>query len=381
VVARVEASPRGGELSALYVFEGAVTIALALLVGHFWLPIVLLLVALDGTAALTANALLRTEAARAARDELVAAPSGAGVDQDEGSRVQAAERRANAALNLAFSATFVLGPAAAGALVAGAGAATALFIDAGSFLVCGALLTDLRPHIEEAGGESVAARLRTAWRFINDVPALRALLLIQGAALIFFESAGPIEVAYAKATLHAGDGGYGLLMAMWGVGVVVGGIVFARAASDSLVAMLSAGTLAVGLAYVGFSLAPTLALAAVAAVVGGVGNGVQWAPVISSVQRLTPPGLQGRVMGALESIGALTPAIGLSLGGVLVALTTPRIAFLVVGVGAAVTTIGFARLPLGGGHESAPDAAGSEQRTARAQAGDQPTRRDEHVAS
>jgi MFS family permease len=70
--------------------------------------------------------------------------------------------------------------------------------------------------------------------------------------------------------------------------------------------------------------------------------------LISAVQRLTPPRLHGRVMGALESIGALSPALGLSLGGALVALTSSRLAFLVVGVGAALTAIGFMRVPLGG---------------------------------
>jgi MFS family permease len=115
--------------------------------------------------------------------------------------------------------------------------------------------------------------------------------------------------------------------------------------------MMSAGTLAVGLAYVGFAAAPSLLLATAAAVVGGVGNGVQWAPFVSAVQRLTPQRLQGRVMGAVESIGALSPALGLSLGGALVALSSPRAAFFVVGAGAVLTTIAFLRVPLDRTHE------------------------------
>src|ERR1035441_6897056 len=58
VVARVEVSTRRRELSALYVFEAVVNAALAvLLLSHFWLPAVVLLATLDGTAALTASAL------------------------------------------------------------------------------------------------------------------------------------------------------------------------------------------------------------------------------------------------------------------------------------------------------------------------------------
>jgi MFS family permease len=343
LIARVEASTRRRELSALYIFEAAATCALAVVLWHFWLPAVLLLVALDGTAALAAGALLRTAAARAAREEH-AASRGGGADPDG---EVAAEQSANAAINVAFSTTFVLGPALGGAIVAGAGASAALFVDAGTFVACGLLLLDLHPHVEEAGGDSVRARLRAAREHIMGAPALRSLLLAQAIALVFFESAGPIEIAYAKSTLGAGARGYGLLITAWGAGVVLGSIIFARSPRRGLRTMISLGTLAVGLAYIGFAAAPSLGVACGAAVLGGIGNGIQWAPLVSAVQRLTPPSLHGRVMGALESIGAISPAIGLTLGGALVALSSPRTAFLVVGVGAALTTVAFVRVPLG----------------------------------
>ena len=347
VVARVEASSGRHELSGLYFFEAVATAALAVLLWHFWLPAVLLLAALDGTAALAASALLRAATARAAREELVVgAEASTRKPAQEHDDAHAAERQANAALNVAFSGTFVLGPVLGGAIVAGASASTALFLDAATFLTCGALLLDLHPHVEEAGGESVRLRLRAAWRHINGVPALRSLLLAQAVALVFFESAAPIQVAFAKATLRAGDRGFGLLVTSWGVGVVIGSIVFARSPRRPLGTMISAGTLAVGLAYLGFAAAPSLALACFAAVFGGIGNGVQWAPLVSAVQQLTPRPLQGRVMGALEAIGALSPALGLSLGGALVALSSPRTAFMVVGLGAALTTIAFVRVDL-----------------------------------
>jgi hypothetical protein len=366
VVAKVESSPRRRELSALYFFEAVTTAALAVLLWHFWLPAVLLLVALDGTAALAASALLRTEAARAGRGELSTPdlPAGDGTTLG-GDAPQAGERRAAAAINVAFSATFVAGPLAGGALAGGAGAATALFVDAATFLVCGALLLDLHPHVEEAAGASVRERLQAAWSHINGVPALRALLLAQAAALVFFESAAPIEVAYAKATLHVGDRGFGLLVTVWGIGAVLGAIVFARSPNRPLGTMVSAGTLGVGLAYIGFAAAPSLAVACAAALLGGIGNGVQWAPLVSAVQLLTPQPLQGRVMGAVESIGALCPAIGLALGGVLVLVSSPRTAFLVVGVGAVLTTVAFMRVPLRGrpeptsGRAEAPVGSGS----------------------
>jgi MFS family permease len=367
LVARVEASSRRGELSGLYVFEALATAALAaLLTWHFLLAPVLVLVALDGTAALAASALLRAAGARAAREwarEGIEEHAHEGAGNDQGTVEQQqheleieAERGANAAMNIGFAITFTLGPALAGVAVAGLGAPAALFIDTFSFLLCGVLLLELRPHVEEAGSETVSARMRAAWSHINAAPGLRRLLLAEAAALVFFEFSPTIEVVYAKSTLHAGDRGYGALLAAWGLGVAVGSVIFARSLGRSLGLLLMASTLAVGVAYIGWAVAPTLALACAAGLIGGVGNGVQWAALISAVQRLTPEHLQGRLMGAVESIGAISPAIGLSLGGAITALSSPRIALLVAGAGASLMTLAFLGLPLSGARERAAGA-------------------------
>jgi MFS family permease len=332
VVARVEASARRHELSGLYFFEALATAAIAVLLSHFWLPALLLLAVLDGTAALAASSLLRAEVARVGREQ----------DAQEG------EGRANAALNIAFSLAFVAGPVFGGVMTAAIGAPTALFVDVASFAVCGALLLDLHPHVEEAAGESVRARLAAAWRHINEVPSLRALLATEFVALMFIQSSGPIEVSYAKATLHGGDQGYGLLVTAWGAGAVLASLIFARIGRRALGATLSVGVFALGAAYVGFAAAPSLALACVASFVGGMGNGVDWPSLVSLVQRLSPPQLHGRLMGAIESLASLSLAFALPLGGALVALSSTRIAFLILGVGATGTAIAFVRLTLTG---------------------------------
>jgi Transmembrane secretion effector len=365
VVARVEASKRRRELSALYFFEGLVTAAIAVLLPHFWLPGLLLLAMLDGTAALAASSLLRAEVARSGREHVLGRPGGAmrtaGVTQgseDLDKAVQEAERKGNAALNIAFSAAFVGGPVLGGVVTAAFGAPAALLIDVGSFMVCGALLTDMHPHVEEASGNSVRARLNVAWQHINEAPSLRALLATEVVALLFIQAAGPIEVIYTKGTLHAGDRGYGLLVTAWGGGAVLGSIVFARAARQPLGVVLSVGTFALGAAFVGYALAPSLALACVAAAVGGLGNTLEWPALVSLVQRMTPQPLHGRLMGAVESLSALCVAVGLLLGGALVALSSARVAFLIIGLGTAAASTGFVRLTLiglGPGTTAGPD--------------------------
>jgi MFS family permease len=355
LVARVEASPRRGRLSTIYAIEAISAGALAGLVWHFWLPAILVLVALDGAGALTASALLRAEAARADPEnaqagthaESTPAPEALLGGDSEPEAPAASAHGANAALNLALSVSVVVGPALAAIAVKALGVPFALLIDAVSFLACGALLIDLYPYVEERTGTSVRARLGAALEYLRETPSLRALLLTEAAALIFFETGAPAEVLYAKGTLNAGDLGYGTLLSAWGVGMVIGSLFFARSTKRSLGAMLTGGTFAVGLAYMGFAAAPSLKLAALAAVVGGIGNGVQWASLIGTVQQLTPQRLHGRLMGTVESIGALCPLIGLPLSALVLTLGSPRIAFLVFGLAATAATLGFLRLWMG----------------------------------
>ncbi len=356
LVARVETSTRRGALSRLYLFEALATAAMAgLVMWHFSLPGLLLLAALDGTAALAASALLRAAAARAARGYVLRStdrdPSANGKDQAAAGPVeetaQEAERRANAAINIGFAMTFTVGPALAGAIVSSFGVPAALWIDVVSFLICGSMLVDLTPHVEDSETSTVRARLSAAWAHITASPVLARLLIVQAVALVFFEFSPPIEVAYAKGTLHAGDGGYGILLGVWGLGAAIGSVVFARSIRRSLGVLITVSTLALGIAYLGWALAPSLTAACAAGLIGGIGNGVQWAALISAVQRLTPERLHAQLMGAVESIGAISPGLGFALGGAIAATTSPRGAWLVAGLGACVCTIAFMRLPLG----------------------------------
>lgn len=359
LIARVEVSERRGALSVLYMIEAAAASGLALLLWHFSLPGILTLVALDGTAALTAKALLRAAAARTAvEEEQEAARAESAAALSEGA-VEEAQRGATARLNVALTTTMAIGPGVAGLFVSFAGGAGALLVDAGSFVACAALLADVHPHVEESTLSSVRARISAAWEHLRVMRLLSRLLLTEAFAVVFFASILPVEIQYAKVSLHSGGVGYGLLLSAWGAGMVVGGIVFARSVRRPLGPLLTGGTLAIGLAYLGFAAAPALALACCAAALGGLGNGVQWASLISTVQRLTPQTLHGQLMGVVESINAFCPAVGFLIGGAVAALSSPRGAFLLAGIVASATTVGFFRLSARGGLlAGAPAAAG-----------------------
>ncbi|HTA14060.1 MAG TPA: MFS transporter [Solirubrobacteraceae bacterium] len=346
LVARTERSPRPGRLTWLYLLEAFLTVALAALLWHFWLAGVLVLVTIDGVVAVAATALVRASAARVSVSDAIAESSHELDSQEQQAVTESAQRQASAALNFSFMGALAIGPAIGGALVHAVGGPVALLLDALTFLLCAALLLRLSTYIEETSGDSIGTRLRAVLQHMRTVPTLRALFLTEAVAMVFFASVEPVEVLYAKSTLHAGDLGFGLLVATWGVGAALGAVVFARSVRRPLGPMLTGGTLLVGLAYLGFAGAPTLAIACGAAVIGGIGNGIQWPSLISAVQQLTPAALQGRLMSAVGSLNALCPAIGFILGGTIAALSSPRIAMLVAGTVATLATFAFLRLPI-----------------------------------
>jgi MFS family permease len=156
---------------------------------------------------------------------------------------------------------------------------------------------------------------------------------------VLFTIVVPIEVVYAKQTLGTTDAGFGILLASWGAGAVVGSLVYLGFRNRSLRLLIIASTAAVGLGYLGMAGADTLLVACLFSVVGGAGNGVQWIAVMTALQEATPSGLQARVTGLLESVGAAMPGLGYLLGGVLASIGSPRTAYAVAGAGVLVLVV------------------------------------------
>lgn len=316
LVARIEQPPPRFALPVIYCGEAAAFGGLALFAGSkFSLAAVIVLAAIDGALALSGRALTRAVVAT------LLEPAG--------------ELRAgNAVLNVAFTGSAALGPAIAGLLVAGFGVQSALLLDAVSFYaIAWILFTAGRLPQAEPDPGLVRERVRAGIAYIRERTTLRRLLLAQGAAFVFFAAVIPIEVIYSKQTLGTGDWGYGLLLASWGAGMVLGSIVFAAVRRAPLPILLFFSTIAVGAGYLGLAAAPTLAVACIASVLGGTGNGVQWVSTISAVQELTAQGMQARVMSVLESIGAAMPGVGYLVGGLIASGASPRATFLVAGIG------------------------------------------------
>jgi MFS family permease len=341
VVAWLESLGRRGTLAALYGVQALTTAGLAALVLHPVLAPILAVGALDGVAALVAKALLRGTVSQRAEDE-------------------AARRRANGILNTCWAFTFAIGPAVGGVLTGSLGPSTVLLIDVVSFAITLTFVLDVPTPRTDLGRRRIADQVRAVARYVKANSELGWLLGTEAVALVFFVVAEPVEVVFIKSTLHAGDSGYGALLATWGGGTVVGSAVFARARRSPLGILLTAGTFSVAVGYLGIAASSALIVVCVFSFVGGVGNGMQWIALVTAVQDETPSSLQGRLMGVVGSMEALCPALGLSLGGAIAALSDARVTFVVAGGGAAVATCVFGLLAARGrGTRPLPAGAGA----------------------
>ena len=313
LTARLDGTPVARTLGRTYLLLALAVGALAITATTFLLPVVLFLALASGTLAALARATTRTAnvAVLEAEDKL---------------------REGNALLNLGYSAMNVLGPVAAGAFVALFG--TEAVLGAAALIFFGeAIVAGTAKSLPRGGAANGmwTARLREALAYVRGDVRLRTLLGGQALVLLMLTMITPIEVIYAKETLDAGDVGFGLLLAAWGTGMVGGSWLFARERKRTLPLLIGAATLAMSVGYLGMAVAPGLAIACVASVVGGLGNGVQWVAVVTALQEATEDRFQARVAGLLEAVITIAPGAGFLLGGVLTSLLTPRAAFAVAG--------------------------------------------------
>jgi MFS family permease len=328
LAARVDGIRPGRLLAGAYVVEAVLLGGIALIAGSFWLPAVLVLAFVNGTLAATARAVTRSASV------VILKPAGA-------------LRSGNAALNVGFAVNSAAGPAAAGGLVALLGTAEAIGVAAALFAFLAALIAGMRAvpagEIELADWRH---RLGEAIAHVRANPTLRTLLLGEGLALALFTMVVPIQVIYAKESLDAGNLGFGIFAGAWGLGMVLGSGLFAREHRRSMTQLIVGSTAALGLGYVGIAVAPTLLAACLAAILGGLGNGIQVVSVITALQEATEERFYTRVAGLFEAIATAAPGVGFLVGGAVTAFLSPRAAFGVAGAGVLMLVLGA--LALGG---------------------------------
>jgi MFS family permease len=193
----------------------------------------------------------------------------------------------------------VAGPALGGLLLATVGATACCGVNAASY---GAPLLVLILHKPAFHGErtvrggQVCADLRAGLRYVRrHRPVLVCLFLAAASGMLF--SLGVSLPVFATRVFHLGGGGYGLMMAVFGVGALPGALLASAGPSHPTGRRVGGLALATAAAVLGTALAPAAWVAfAGLAVVGCVSI---WfiAAANTFVQLAADPGMRGRMMG------------------------------------------------------------------------------------
>jgi MFS family permease len=290
--------------------QAAVALALAFAYGGL-LPIL----------ALTALLGVGVALAQPAEFALVPAAAGAG-------GVAAANGRIEAARYLGYT----IGPVLGGLLAAAGSTRAALLVNAGSFLAVAFAAQAIRARREPATERGSSERAREGIAFLMSDGVLAPVIVAAFVSLLFMTASATAEVFFAKDVLHAGDAGYGTLMTLWTLGMVVGSTLVAtrvpaaRYAGVALAAMALQGA---GLALPTLWLVLPFALAAY--MIGGVGHGTKNVVVRTLIHARVPDELRGRAWAAYSAGRNGAELIALVSGGLLVAALGARWTLLLAG--------------------------------------------------
>ena len=323
VIGRVGREPLRRALPALYAAEAALFAALAVAAAAGGaLALVLALAFVDGILAVVARTL--TKAA------VVAETRPAGLLQE-----------GNALLGTAFMTSFAVGPLAGGVAVATVGVPAALALDAASFAFAAAALglgSGLRTH----AAETTRAGFRHGLGHLRACPRLRTLVAADAAGAVFLALIIPVELVFITQTLGGSEADFGLVLAAWGIGAVLGSTVSVAAARLGTVPTLVAAVVLMVVSYLGMGSAAAIEPVIAFSLLGGIGNGLEGVLLTTLVQKRTPARLQIPVNGALECLHTAAPGLGFLIGGSLAAATSPRAAYAAAGLGALAVLVAAA---------------------------------------
>jgi len=161
--------------------------------------------------------------------------------------------------------------------------ALVFFIDAATFVVsflCIARLTQLGPSRPTGAPDQADLRFRDAFR----IPLVNAVMPAAFAVSLGLGALFSLGIVFVRDVLHASDAEFGVLIALFGVGAVIGLVALQRLpGGDPL------GRTRVGVAYIGvvvalFSLAPELWVALFGAVAFGAGAAFSLAAGMGAIQ-------------------------------------------------------------------------------------------------
>jgi MFS transporter len=227
---------------------------------------------------------------------------------------------------------YTLGPALAAGILAFASADSLLVANGATFAVSALLLGRLafgprRVHDEEEDGEreTLLGDTRAGIKAVMRMRPIAILVGLMAGSMLSGGIFNVIELPFAEEALGTGDSGYSALVAVLGVGFLLGSLVGAGGGAPSLLKRrFVQGVFLTGLGSLFTAASPTLAIALLAFGLGGFGNGLFVTYQRLLVQSEVPDRYQGRTFALTDTLTSWAMVIALLAGGALTAVLSPR---------------------------------------------------------
>jgi MFS family permease len=250
---------------------------------------------------------------------------------------------ANAALGFGTHGFELVGPLVGTAVLPLVGVRGMLLADAVTFLASALLLVRL-PTLPRAstGDAATGSFLREAAAGLGYIWRIRPLRILTagfGAVVAFAASDDVALVFLAQGPLGGSEATTSLIYAGAGTGLLAGFLLVAGYGSRApamLLFLLGFGVSSAGNLFTGLSWAIPVAFAM--QVVRGVGISMIDVGTNTFVQRIVPPGMQGRVFANLYGAIGLAAGLSYAVGGPLLDATGPRVVLAIAGLGGLAAT-------------------------------------------
>lgn len=235
---------------------------------------------------------------------------------------------ANALLEAGFVVSLIFGSGAAGLLIEYFGADFAFVFNGFAFLFSAAMILLITVPRRRRTHNAKTSTYRQVWEELREgliyIWTTRSMRYIMGLSVMVAAGLGAVIILvfdYLNLELGIGAGGFGAVIAILGVGIVIGGILIQRLSrflpTNRLVAL---AIVLQGVAVGGFALHPPFALVLVLTATIGFSLIVARAVLSTLTQAIPPEEYRGRVQSAFNLIFTAPLTLSIGIAGFLVSV-------------------------------------------------------------
>jgi MFS transporter, DHA3 family, macrolide efflux protein len=251
---------------------------------------------------------------------------------------------ANALLEAGFVIALVLGSLLSTALIAAVGANFAFGFNGVAYAFSALMIVLIRIPKRKVFSEEQQATFRQVWEELRDglsyMWRTRSMRYIMGLSVMVGTSIGAVLILaleYLVKGLGLGEGAFGPVIAILGVGIVIGGVLIKRLSRFLPTNRLVGAAMALnGLAVLGFIVQPSYLVVCIFTALIGFSVVVARAVLGTLVQAIPPEEYRGRVQGAFNLIFSAPLALSVGAAGVLLQVFNRNEWIVFAGFGAAL---------------------------------------------